>query len=243
MPPVTMTTSRPRRARPASRGRAGRAAPSESPRRRRAQRTGRGAGGPDGQLEAVGVEARDRDRRGGERRAARPSRTGPGGRRGARDRRSRRRSVTTSRVSRRTLDDDRLGAEVGASGVERRSGIERPAGPAAVVRRSATRSAVRMTAAGAAAAHRHGRRRHRQQLLADVDPDRAPGDASAAADAAGRCRTGPTTCRTCGSATGGSGPAARGRKLPPATWANPSVKQLSHVRSASTRRRRGPTPG
>ena len=39
-------------------------------------------------------------------------------------------------------------------------------------------------------------------------PDRAPGDAAAAADAAEACRTGPPRSRTCGSATGGSGPAA-----------------------------------
>ena len=46
-------------------------------------------------------------------------------------------------------------------------------------------------------------------------------------------RTGPTTSRTCGSATGGSGPGPCGRKFAsPATRPKPRLKQLSQLRSA-----------
>ena len=41
------------------------------------------------------------------------------------------------------------------------------------------------------------RRPDRGELLGDVDADRAPRDAAAAADAAGACRTGRARCRTC----------------------------------------------
>ncbi len=48
------------------------------------------------------------------------------------------------------------------------------------------------------------RRADRRDLLGDVDADRAPGDAAAAADAARRCRTGRARCRACASSTAGS---------------------------------------
>ena len=68
MPPATIDdVAAVRRPRPASRGQAGRAAPSDRARRERASaQLVAGARGADRQLEAVRAEPRDRDRRGGE---------------------------------------------------------------------------------------------------------------------------------------------------------------------------------
>ena len=81
------------------------------------------------------------------------------------------------------------------------------------------------------------------ELLADVDADRAPRDAPAAADAAGRPELLPPR-RTCGSATGGSDPATRGRKLPPATLREPEREAAVPGRARRPpRRRRGRRSG
>ena len=169
------------------------------------------------------MEARDRDRRHGKagsgdhHELARAAGEEDAGRRSAAA------SVATSAVSCRIGDD--LGRHVGLAG-----GIDRHRGRGTGEdRRRDRRDARRRVDA------RRSRRRGSddRELLADVDPDRAPGDAPAAADAARRSRTGPTTSRTCGSATGGSDPRPAAGSCPPATRAKPSVKQLSHVRSAT----------
>ena len=167
IPPATMTTSRPYASstgqpRPSGPRSAEGRAPAEP-----GQEARRRAGGADRQLDAVRVEARDGDRRDRER--GHPDHdelAGPAGQ--------------DPRVVRREPERRRVGGLGGHRDHRRRRELQRVLGD---LREREDVVAREGRAAGAGARRRPG---DRVELGADIDADRAPRDAAAAADAARR---------------------------------------------------------